>query len=98
MFGSSSPSKNDQLTSSNRDYQRMYSNFSPINGSGAASLATGMLNGAHSNTHQDFNKGNALQYGDRKLESVIEGANAAAVKIEKVELPFKREYEIVFHE
>lgn len=100
MFGSrNSPSKNDQLTTSNRDYDRMYSNFSPINsGGGAAALATGMLPGAHSNTHQDFNKGNSLQFHDRKLESALEGANIPAAKIEKLELPFKKEYEIVFHE
>lgn len=99
MFDSrNSPSKKEQpLTSNNRDYQRMYSNFSPINGGvGGSGLAAGMLNGAHSSTQQDFNQGDSLQFQDRRMDSVIEAATAA--KIEKLTLPFKREYEIVFHE
>lgn len=50
MFGGrNSPSKNEQqLTSSNGEFQRVYSNFSPINGGSV--LTAGMLNGGHSNT------------------------------------------------
>lgn len=66
------------------DYQRAYKNFSPMNSAGFGAAAN-----MHSNTQQDFNM------GGRNLEQSL--GVAVAPRIEKITLPFKREYEIVFH-
>ena len=84
MFGSSPSKQEMQAQMNTNNFKRVHNDFSPINGPGL-----GAAGNMHSNTQQDFNVG-------RNLEQSL-GAGAAA-RIEKISLPFKREYEIVFHE